>query len=473
MVDSCNLVLYEGRDHTGGYHQYSKDTNVATANGGKGRDRDHSAKLSGSCKNTSYLVFPHPWDYRGTNGGLAYLIGESDNPRDMHEPGVTSNPIGSRYWKHGGHVDHVVRINIPTENINEGRMRYDLKVMGKSNNGTAGDTHLRLYRDNDGNPNASDQWLTGIYNNQGSINKGKPCPGGDAYWKKAMDSEISCVYDVKTGSGLGRIRELHGEIKNTFAGDPRKAMFDNIVSDYCDRADRLNDKVTSDGGDDSTCRAFSNAKAMAKDFCEIGDNIAKETSYCTKESDSLGPTLYNELAENYCKNNPDKEFCACYNVTQPGLCEQAPNLPGCKTVQPIWDKITESLDEGDIAQFEGMQPCYGSVCAGNVYQPTSWDTNCNKDISICKADFDIGGDLVGSNINLKQDCGNTNEGGDGGGTTTTNTTTEEEKSLIEKVFKLEEDKDKKVTEKRTTKIGGTVSSISSCFMCMIAIVLFT
>jgi len=152
------------------------------------------------------------------------------------------------------------------------------------------------------------------------------------------------------------------------------------------------------------------------------------------------------------------------------LCEQVPNLPGCKTVKPVWDKITSSLDEGDIAQFEGMQPCYGSVCAGNVYQPTSWDVNCNKDISICKADFDIGGDLVGSNINLKQDCGNTtNEGGGGGG----GDDDEEEKSLIEKVFKLEEDKDKKLTEKRSTKIFGTVSSVSSCFMCMTALVLFT
>ena len=471
MVDSCNLVLYEGGSHTGTYHQYSGDTNVATWNGGKGRDRNWSAKLSGSCKNTSYLVFPHPWDHKGENGGLAFLVGESDNPRDMDRPGVTTNPIGSRYWKHGGHADNIVRINIPTQNINEGRMRYDLKVMGKSNSGGAGDTHLHLYRENDGNPNASDQWLTGIYNNQGSIKKGKPCPGGDAYWKKAMDSEISCVYDVKTGSGLGRIRELHGEIKNTFSGDPRKAMFDKIAADYCDRADRLNDRITSGSGDDSTCRGFSDAKAMAKDFCEIGDNIAKETSYCTKESDSLGPTLYNKLAENYCKNNPDKEFCGCFNVTQPGLCEQAPNLPGCKTVQPIWDKITESLDEGDIAQFEGMQPCYGSVCAGNVYQPTDWGKNCNRDISICKADFDIGGDLIDSNINLKQDCGNTNEGGGGGGGGGDDE--DEEKSLTEKLFKFEEDKDKKVTEKRTTKIGGTVSSISSCFMCMIAIVLFT
>ena len=172
MVERCNLVLYEGGSHTGTARYYSENTNVATYNGGQGRDRDHSAKLSGSCKNTSYLVFPHPWDHKGENGGLAYLVGESDNPRDMDRPGVTTNPIGSRYWKHGGHADHVVRINIPTQDKNEGRMRQDIKVMGKSNSGGAGDTHLHLYRDNNGNPNANDQWLTGTYNDQNSIKKG-------------------------------------------------------------------------------------------------------------------------------------------------------------------------------------------------------------------------------------------------------------------------------------------------------------
>ena len=314
MVERCNLVLYEGGSHTGTARYYSENTNVATYNGGQGRDRDHSAKLSGSCKNTSYLVFPHPWDHKGENGGLAYLVGESDNPRDMDRPGVTTNPIGSRYWKHGGHADHVVRINIPTQDKNEGRMRQDIKVMGKSNSGGAGDTHLHLYRDNNGNPNANDQWLTGTYNDQNSIKKGQPCPGGEAFWKNAMDSEISCVYDVKTGDKLGRIRELHSEIKNSFSGDPRKNMYDKIVGDYCTRAERLDDKVTSGSGDDSTCRGFSNAKALAKDFCEIGDNIVKETSYCTKETDSLGQTLYDELAAKYCDANPNDPFCGCYNV---------------------------------------------------------------------------------------------------------------------------------------------------------------
>jgi hypothetical protein len=72
---------------------------------------------------------------------------------------------------------------------------------------------------------------------------------------------------------------------------------------------------------------------------------------------------------------------------------------------------------------------------------------------------------------LKQDCGNNNEGGGGGGGGGDDD--DEEKSLTEKLFKFEEDKDKKLTEKRSTKIFGTVSSVSSCFMCMTALVLFT
>ena len=461
-MGQCYLKLYDHFDYRGHLKTFTKSAYNGHPNS---NDRDASGTVTGDCKNTTWLGFEHP-----AQGGYAWIMGEGGSLSNFQDAHDKCNVKDRKIWNFQDQNNSIKRIEIPTQNINEGRMRQDITIYAnrRDTRNCQYATYPKITNTSDGKFNAADkdQWLVG-HNDK----KGEACPGGEAYWKGYR--KISCIYDVKTGSGLGRIRELHGEIKNTFAGDPRKAMFDKIADDYCDRADRLNDKITSGSGDDSTCRGFSDAKAMAKDFCEIGDNIAKETSYCTKESDSLGPTLYNELAENYCKNNPDKEFCACYNVTQPGLCEQAPNLPGCKTVQPIWDKITESLDEGDIAQFEGMQPCYGSVCAGNVYQPTSWDTNCNKDISICKADFDIGGDLVGSNINLKQDCGNTNEGGDGGGTTTTNTTTEEEKSLIEKVFKLEEDKDKKVTEKRTTKIGGTVSSISSCFMCMIAIVLFT
>ena len=313
MVESCNLILYDDSFHKGTMRAYWEDTDLRASNAPH-LDRDHSAKLSGSCKNTSYLVFPHPWGHRGENGGLAYLVGESDKPGNLHETRQNDYEKG-RYWKRSGQADNIVRINIPSENINEGRMREDIKVFGKRNNNSAGDTHLDLRRDNNGNPNRSDQWLTGIYNNQGSIKKGTPCPGGDAYWKNAINPEISCVYNVKTGDKLGRIRTLHGEIKNSsIPNDPRKAMFENIATKYCDRADRLDDRIKSAGDGVSTCRAFSDAKKMAKDHCEKGDKIKTDTMYCTNEDDSLGPTLYDELASKYCDANPNDPFCGCYNV---------------------------------------------------------------------------------------------------------------------------------------------------------------
>ena len=135
MVSSsqCKLVLYEGGSYTGTARHYSGNTDLRAIGQ---QDRDYSAHLTGNCKKYILPCFFHTRGIiKGENGGLGYLIGESDNPRDMDRPGVTTNPIGSRYWKHRGNADNIVRIDIPSENINEGRMREDIKVMGKSNSG--------------------------------------------------------------------------------------------------------------------------------------------------------------------------------------------------------------------------------------------------------------------------------------------------------------------------------------------------
>src|SRR6056300_621574 len=280
------------------------------------------------------------------------------------------------------------------------------------------------------------------------------------------------VYYIDTQTSSG-IKDFASKLSG-YSHTGYITLWTNAKNDYCSDFSHYLDKVRGE----ETCKSLDEHGKLIKEYCGLGDNITK--TECGKNSlkDYGHLDIYNELAKNYCKNNPGKDFCGCYNVTQPGLCKQSPNLPGCKTVKPVWDKITSSLDEGDIAQFEGMQPCYGSVCTGNVYQPTGWDVTCNRDISICKADFDIGGDLVGSKITLKQDCG---KEGSNGKTTTENENKnknknkdgddDEEKSLIEKLFKFEEDKDKKLTEKQSTKIFGTVSSVSSCFICMTALVL--
>jgi hypothetical protein len=460
-MGACKLTLYDHEDFGGDKQSFTSSKKLHGS--GDMFDRDASGRVTGDCKNTTFLGFEH-WP-NDQNGGVAWLMGEGDNERTFkhkYDNAGTKCAYGyHRFFRRHDRVGDIVKIDIPPENINEGIIREDITVYGKRNDHNPCEWgHFPvIIRTGDGqySANDTDQWLTG------QSYKGQPCPSGDAYWKGHQ--KVSCVY-----KGADKIKELSRAVKDKDSTkDPRVTMYDNIVKKFCSKAENLNKIVTHDN---NTCQQYDTSKALAKEWCEKNDNIVDDTlNLCTHAH--LGTDIYNKLAEKYCKANPDKDFCACYNVAQPGFCAQAPNAPGCKTVQPIWDKITESLDEGDIAQFEGMQPCYGSVCAGNVYQPTDWNSNCNRDISICKADFDIGGDLVGSNISLKQDCGNTNEGGGGGGTTTSTTDTEEEKSLIEKVFKLEEDKDKKLTEKRTTKIGGTVSSVSSCFMCMIAIVLFT
>ena len=258
------------------------------------------------------------------------------------------------------------------------------------------------------------------------------CPGATwKAWQHAKTSDkpakalCSWTIDENSMSSLAASDKTHV-----------KSVYNTIINRVCNaiKNDSPNFKT---GKGNETCWDIVKTQDYMRDYCFKGNRMSQDP-LCSKSS--LGDS-YEILAKEYCKANPDKEFCGCYNVTQPGFCAQAPNAPGCKTVQPVWDKITSSLDEGDIAQFEGMQPCYASVCAGTGYKPTDWDSSCNRDISICKADFDIGGDLVGSNISVKQDCGNTtNEGGGGGGG---DDDEEEEKSLTEKLFKFEEDKDKK------------------------------
>tara|TARA_X000001036_G_scaffold126857_1_gene120060 strand:- start:84 stop:2045 length:1962 start_codon:yes stop_codon:yes gene_type:complete len=356
MVDSCEIRIWEHPDYTG---QRWKSFNSSKSQGDSWiNDRDSSAKTYGNCKNTSYLVYEHP-NYTG----YAYILGEGDNIPNLHDGNSHGKGKGGggrdhRWHKRGDRMNAVERINIPTQNKNEGRMRQDITIYGKRV-----DTRPHQWGHFPAITKASDagdsdQWITD------ENNKGKACPGGDAYWKGFQ--KVSCVYNVKTGSGLGRIRTLHSEIKNSsIPNDPRKDMFDNIASDYCDRADRLDDKITSGSGSDSTCRGFANVKDQARDYCKNGDKIKTDTMLCTNESDSLGPTLYDELASKYCDANPNDPFCECYNVVT-NKCKgeeidkeikklEAGRKP-IKGVSSIWygfDNKTEYLNIGQIEVYSG------------------------------------------------------------------------------------------------------------------------
>ena len=302
-MGACKLDLYDGFNYSGHLATFTSSADTGNSNS---NDRDASGKVTGDCKNTTWLGFEHPYE-----GGHAWIMGEGGSLPNFRDAYDKCNVKGRKIHNFHDQNNSIKRIDIPTQNINEGRMRRDITIYAKRRDtrNCQWATYPKITRTSDGKYNAadSDQWLVG-HNDK----KGKACPGGEAFWKGF--EKISCIYNVKTGSGLGRIRELHSEIKNSFSGDPRKAMFNEIVDDYCDRAVRLDDKVTSGSGDDSTCRGFSNAKALAKQYCEQGDKIKTDTMLCTKETDSLGPTLYDELASKYCDANKNDPFCGCYNV---------------------------------------------------------------------------------------------------------------------------------------------------------------
>jgi len=480
-MGACKLDLYDGFNYSGHLATFTSSADTGNSNS---NDRDASGKVTGDCKNTTWLGFEHPGE-----GGYAWIMGEGGslpNFRDAHDK---CNVKDRKIWKFHDQNNSIKRIDIPTQNINEGRMRRDITIYAKRRDtrNCQWATYPKITRTSDGKYNAadSDQWLVG-HNDK----KGKACPGGEAFWKGF--EKISCIYNVKTGSGLGRIRELHSEIKNSFSGDPRKAMFNEIVDDYCDRAVRLDDKVTSGSGDDSTCRGFSNAKALAKQYCEQGDKIKTDTMLCTKETDSLGPTLYDELASKYCDANKNDPFCGCYNVvTNKCLTEENKDLPGCKITVPIRRTLTD-LPSKYSAGFDGTDKCWGNVCAskgGDNFVPEgAVDSICSKSMTICNVDLSAG-NLQDSEINIEQKCGEQegepsepSEPSDGStdgtpapmgssSTPVTSTPAPSVPSTSSVVAGTASTEELQFYEKPSVQIGTVASSSCSIFSCLILIML--
>ena len=307
MVDGCNLVLYDNWDYTGNRKQFSRTGPV-----GDFADRDVSAQLTGKCDNTSYLVMEHIWDQ--DNGGWGYLMGKRDKVDGLWDK--HRHQDGQRYWKTGKQANQIIRINIPTENRREARLRHTLDIHGRRRYNKNDEPRLYIRRESEqtgrNGANSPEQLL------RDRDDKGQPCPGGEAYWLNATDgmknsidartrkAQVACVYRGKDG-----LKDLHSSLKGS--GDIRKAMYNELVRKYCDRATRLNDRISSDTRNNQ-CKDVAETKTQQRSWCSIGDKIATDKTFCAK--DELGTSLYEELAGKYCDANPDDPFCGCYNVVK-------------------------------------------------------------------------------------------------------------------------------------------------------------
>ena len=320
------------------------------------------------------------------------------------------------------------------------------------------------------NANRDDVLLKDINANEGWSNDyvGKPCPGTTTAYFNSK-SGVKCIYnknDANLLEILDRTIKDHGMI-----GDPRQPMYDYLRGETCKVSSNLNKVVTKD---QKTCKDWDTSKALAKEWCEIDDNIVDDTlNLCTPAH--LGADLYNTLAEQYCVSNPDKEFCKCYNVVNyKTVCANRPTSAGCAVAKTKLDSIEEKLG---IANATDALPC-GTACAGaNVYKPDGFMSGCDITYNACIQQIDVGAsyDEINAVCNIDSTSGITDgESGGSGGSSTVPTSVST--SAVDELKKtIAEDKKKEEEEAKKTKknllIGGGGGGIVSSISCLILIVI--
>lgn len=188
------------------------------------------------------------------------------------------------------------------------------------------------------------------------------------------------------------------------------------------------------------------------------------------ESDTMGefmPASSSEADKNaWCDANPGSNLCKCYNVVN-DRCKISEDYNGCTQTKTVWNDLIKDLSDAERTKFSGQRQCYASVCTGSQHIPQGWEAVCAKEITLCKQNLNINRGIYNSNILFTQDCGND---GDSSSPSSIPKGSESfvddgEFSIVEEVFRIEADKDKKLYDRRYVQIlSGCLSSILSAGM---------
>ena len=240
----------------------------------------------------------------------------------------------------------------------------------------------------------------------GGSETGTPCPGGQGWFMRG-GTKVRCLYS-KTDDGP--LRTLHSN-KNGISSDPRSSMWETLATNFCNIPGNF---TKNPGG--QTCLERDSGSRIAKEYCKVGDRI-KSDGACTQGN--LG-NFYAELAEAYCKTAAGKvdAWCSCYNVIK-GVCDTDSTAAGCAKKRQTFDKLVEATPEEYKNSWSQMEPCFGGVCQGNVFQPAGYNSNCDRSIQMCIQDFDfqsMADSQINATCNLTSNRDTQPSAGDGGGT---------------------------------------------------------
>ena len=210
------------------------------------------------------------------------------------------------------------------------------------------------------------------------------------------------------------------------------------------------------------------------DTCKVRDNIKNDKSETDKnncrhtdlELSGYKKYFYHHLGKKYCNNSTlgdnlgmNDDWCSCYNIMA-NKCEGNEDLPGCSATKHVWSDINTHLSEKDKAQFEGMRQCIGNACVGFKYRPENYNQNCNRNVLICNADLNVGGNIIGSNVSINQNCSVKSD--QVPEPVVTRSSELAKGTFVEKIFKFEEDKEKSLIQKTYFRYISTLS----CMICM-------
>lgn len=171
------------------------------------------------------------------------------------------------------------------------------------------------------------------------------------------------------------------------AGTPCKdrLKYDELVSEFCSKTENFTNNI----GGGLTCEDVSEGDQNRREWCIEDTQRLKTDSRCSRTAFGDG---YEDAANGYCADNPDDQWCECYNVLN-DVCSSNPDAYGCSYTHNFLDANKNYFKDGYDVLKDNPQ-CNPNVCKfgyipSNSKEPCKTYNFCGKDININKTYSDI------------------------------------------------------------------------------------
>ena len=84
------------------------------------------------------------------------------------------------------------------------------------------------------------------------------------------------------------------------------------------------------------------------------------------------------------------------------VCRKDASAAGCAKKKETFDELVAATPKKFRNSWNGMEACFGGVCAGDKYLPEGYNANCSRPVQVCVQEFNINA-IADSKINATCD----------------------------------------------------------------------